>query len=369
MPAKLLMTQHEIDLHRDRWQEYRSASIGASEIGVLLGLAPRRHGNPFTLFVEKKTGESLDGGVDSDDDEMERGRALEGVVAEKLAAKRPDLLVLPGGLYQDEECPWMTASFDRFTASRELLGNRLSLVHTALAESDPEIMKLMVPAELKTALSRNDQATGRQVWGEEYTDQVPAHIKAQAYWQMRIWGSDRVLVPVQFMGSWKTAIYVVNRTRDAEIDIGFMTEEAIAFLDRLERDDPPDLDWTPETAKALRLLTPVEPETVYRASQADARRLRRMYAAKKRAEKAYGLFQNQLAAKAGGAQKIVVTDPERAAKDGTALDVTVLDRRLSHPKRVDVEKLRKDYPVQAGLCEVTTDVDAWYPGQRWMNLG
>jgi putative phage-type endonuclease len=366
MPAQLIMTQHQIDLHRAEWLKLRSASIGGSDIGVLLGLAPKSHGNPFSLYVEKKTGESITG----DNDEMERGRELEPIVANSFAELRPDLLVLPGGLYRDEKCPWMTASLDRLTVSREALSPQLLRVlradpAAALGDLDPN---LLTPAELKTALSRNDPATGIQVWGEEYTDEIPVHIKAQALWQMQIRGCDRVLVPVKFMGNWKTALYVVQRTEDAQADIEFMVAEAAAFMDRLDRDDPPDLDWTPETAKALRYLVPLQEETVYRAGPQDAKRLRSAYRKMKADEKKYGLLQNRLAAKAGGAQKIVIADPVKTDRDGNPLDVTVMDRRQFTQHRIDPDKLRKDHPRIAGLVETTTDVDAWYPGQRWMNL-
>lgn len=370
MPAKLIMTQRDIDLHPSQWLEHRTTSIGASEIGVLLGLAPRRHGNPLTLFAEKKTGQYIDAD-DDEDNEKERGRELENIVATKFAAKRPDLLVLPGGLYQDEHCPWMTATFDRFAVTRDALEPHVlrGLQADPLVTMGELNPALLVPAELKTALSRNDPATGKQVWGEEGTDEIPVHIKAQALWQMQVYGSDLVLVPAQFMGEWKTRIYVVRRTEDAQADIEYMIAEAATFLDRLDRDDPPDPDWTPEAAKALRLLQPVQPGTVYRAGKRDADRVRATYLRMKATEKRYRLLQNQLANKAGGAEKIVIADPERTDREGNPVDVTVMDRRVSHPKRIDDEKLRLKFPVQAGLCEVTGTVDAWYPGQRWMNLG
>lgn len=359
MTARLLMTASEITTHPAEWQDYRRASIGASEIAVLMGLAPKSHGNPFALFVEKKTGEAT---IPVNDD-MERGRFLEAYVAERLADMRPDLTVLPGGLYRDQHCPWMTATFDRFTVRKEDVGTRLPEFLKSLHSSDPDpdIMAKLIPAELKTALSRNDPATGERVWGEPYTDQIPLHYKAQALWQMAIWGCDTVHVPVLFLGSWQAELYVVTRNDDTHADIEFMLAEASAFLDRIDRDDPPELDWTPETAKALRILQPFSEGSVYRASKTDATRLRNAYKRKKAAEERYGLLQNKLAAKSGGAKKIVTADP------ATGEDETVMSRSSYPMETIDVKQLRKEKPATAAQYDRVTPVDKWIPGKRWMS--
>jgi putative phage-type endonuclease len=365
MAAKLLMTADEIARHPDEWEDYREASIGSSEVAVLLGIAPRTHGNPFSLYVEKTTGER----VNDENDDMERGRVLESYVTAQFANMRPDLMVLPGGLYRDADCPWMSASYDRFAVSRDTAGARLPLFGTSVPDDDTnpalrdELRAMMVPVEAKTAISRHD-IDGTLLWGEPYSDQIPVHYKAQAYWQMMIWGSDTVYVPVQFMGSWKTELYVVQRTADAAEDMELMVKEAAAFLDRLTRGDAPDLDWSPESARALRTLTPMQPDTSYRATLRDARRLKSAYLAMKRAERKYGLLQNQLAQKAGGAQHIVVPDPERPGKD-----VNVLNRSTYEMETIDVGELRAHEPATAARYTRKTPVDKWAPGQRWMKLG
>jgi len=229
-------------------------------------------------------------------------------------------------------------------------------------------MQILVPAELKTAISRYDQA-GRLLWGEEYTDQVPVWYKAQTLWQMQIWGADRVFVPVKFMGSWKTSLYIVNRTDEAQADIEFMVKMAAEFMDRLDRNDPPDLDWYPATMDALKFLNPLQEGTAYRATLTEAKQLRAAYLRMKAAEERYRLLQNRLAAKAGGAQKIVVPDPERTDGDGHPKDVAVMSRsRYEHPS-YDLDRLRAEHPVVASQLERKTPVDKWSPGQRWMGLG
>jgi putative phage-type endonuclease len=351
--AKLLMTADEIQRDRAKWLEARKGTIGSSDIGVLLGLAPHSHGTPFSLFVEKQTGESLP----LDDEETARGQDMEAFVAKDFATLRPDLLVFPAGMYEDGDCPWMTASFDRFTVPRDLLAGREPLAHV----HEDEFAALLAPAELKTALSRNDQSTGQRVWGEPGTAEIPAYIAAQAYWQMAVWGGDTVYVPMKNMGTWKTELYVVHRTSEVQDDIEFIVSRAAKFLDRIERDDPPPIDWTPETARALRTLHPLEGGTAYQCTLAEAKRLK---AAKQRAEAAkqrYRLLQNKLAAKAAGAQKIVIPDPER---DGET--VTVMARRQYGAKTFEKARLQQENPDLAARYTKTSPVDAWWPGQRWM---
>jgi putative phage-type endonuclease len=368
--AKLLMTQQEITENPAEWQKVRSTTIGASEIAVLLGLAPKSHGNPFSLWVEKKTGEATS---DGEQDEERRGLVLEPYVADELARMRPDLAVLPGGLYHAEGCPWMTATFDRFTVSREAAGTRLPLFGTAVPDNNAtpelrdELRKLMVPAEIKTSIA-NDFAEGSYRWGEPYTDEVPVHYKAQAYWQMAIWGSDRILLPVQFMLPWKTVLYVINRTPDAEQDIAFMVREAAKFLDRLDSNEPPPIDWTPASTQALLTLNPLQEGAVYRATKRDATRLRAAYQRFKATERRYNQLRNELAAKAGGAERIVVPDPVKHDKDGNPVDVNVLYRSAYSMTTIDDGRFRTEEPDVAKRFERVTEVDSWRPGQRWMKL-
>jgi putative phage-type endonuclease len=368
--AKLLMTQDEITENRGEWEKVRSTTIGASEIAVLLGLAPKSHGNPFSLWVEKKTGEATS---DGEQDEERRGLVLEPYVAAELAKMRPDLAVLPGGLYHADGCPWMTATFDRFTVSREAAGTRMPLFGTSLAEDGTnlalrdELRGLMVPAEIKTSIA-NDFAEDPYRWGEPYTDQVPVNYKAQAYWQMSIWGCDRILMPVQFMQPWKTVLYVINRTDDAEEDIAFMVREAGKFLDRLDSNTPPPVDWTPASAQALLTLNPLQEGAVYRATKRDATRFRASYLRFKAAERRYNQLRNELAAKAGGAQHVVVPDPVKRDRDGQPKDVNVLTRSAYDMTTIDDGRLRTEEPEVARRFERVTRVDSWRPGQRWMKL-
>jgi predicted phage-related endonuclease len=87
---------------REDWLNTRKRSVGASEVGALLGVHPWISG--FELFA-KKTGKIVD---DSDSPALRRGRMLEQVAVQMIAEERPDWKLqpnpMPGGeFYRDGE--------------------------------------------------------------------------------------------------------------------------------------------------------------------------------------------------------------------------------------------------------------------------
>lgn len=87
---------------RKDWLNTRKRSVGASEVGALLGVHPWISG--FELYA-KKTGKIVD---DSDSPALRRGRMLEQVAVQMIAEERPDWKLhpnpMPGGeFYRDGE--------------------------------------------------------------------------------------------------------------------------------------------------------------------------------------------------------------------------------------------------------------------------
>lgn len=346
MGASLLMRQDEIDTNPTKWRGIRGATIGASDIAVLLGIGPQSHGSPYSLWVEKRTGTRPG---DDDNSEMQRGRALEPYVASEFARMRPDLKLLPGGMYANADQPWMTATFDRLAVTIDSEIGRACLGDDALGW--PEALE---PVEIKTAYLRSE-------WGEPGTDAVPVQYRAQAQWQMAVWGpwAKRVLIPVQFMDPWETAVYVIERD---EQDIAYMIKESRAFLDLVLNGTPPPIDWTPETAVALRAYQPMAPETSYTAPKGLAMRYVSALTAARRAERRLGKIQNELVARAGGAQRVVIDDPDKPGKD-----VTLFSRSEYDETRVSVKLLRERYPLEARACEKPGHISKIVPNHRRWN--
>src|SRR5262249_29822374 len=159
-----------------------------------------------------------------DKDELIRGRVLEPYVANAFGESRPWLELHPGGLYASQDRPWQMATFDRIALDMSELDLRpLSL------QSERVVSRAGQPVEIKTSIPGDH-------FGEEMTDRLPVHIRAQGMWQLDVYDADIVWVPVQFMMPWHLRVYCIERTDAVESDLALMREEAVMFLDRCERD-------------------------------------------------------------------------------------------------------------------------------------
>lgn len=238
------------------WLEARRKGVTASEIAVIMGLSP--YSSPYALYHQKL-------GIlppDGDQAVFERGRVLEPYIAEKFAAAHPDLLVVGDGrsLFRHDDRPWQLATPDRLIAD----DMRFDFVPGFVVEEfEPSAV-----LETKTD-------AGSDEWGEEGTDEIPVHYRCQVLWQMDVMGVSRAYVSCLDPARWRIREYViehdpavplgydVTHTLDATgklcdlcTDILAMRVAATEFLDRMDRQDPPDVDWRPATAYALKQLHP-----------------------------------------------------------------------------------------------------------------
>lgn len=201
------------------WYEARREAISASEIPVVLGLAPQDWGSPFDLWWHKRTG------ADSqpENPDMRRGRRLEPMVLEDFAEAHPEFKLLPSVTVRNIERPWQMATPDGLiTEGDDALGS----------------------VEAKTAFTRSE-------WGEPGTDDIPVYYRAQVLWQMDTLGVNVAYVPVWFGTQY--AEYVVEYD---EADAKFMRDKAEAFLTSVREDRQPDIDDSIATARRLKHLHP-----------------------------------------------------------------------------------------------------------------
>jgi putative phage-type endonuclease len=297
------------------WLEARRQGVTASEIAIIMGLSP--YSSPYALYHQKL------GLLPQPDDSgaMERGRVLEPYVAGKFAAAHPELLVTGDGreLFAHEIARWQMATPDRraFAPAGEMHEWELDSVVECKVDG------------------------GSDEWGEEGTGEIPVHYRAQVLWQCDVLGARRWHVACQRVRDWKTRFYTGEIDDDAQADLELMRHEALGFLKRLENGDPPDVDWRPATADALR--------TLYRDVDEDrevliGRQLSISYRAAvkryKKAEKRKDEMTARLLAAMGTAQAAV--DPL------THENVAV--RSVSHPRRISPDLLRARYPAIAAEC-------------------
>lgn len=209
----------------DAWYEARRDGIAASEIAAVLGISPDTWGSPFDLWWEKRTGDRSQ----PDNAAMRRGHRYEALILEDFAESHPEFTVRqPVGLCVNLERPWQMCTPD------------------ALAY-DSEVALPMQPDAVVQAKS----GARRDEWGDEGTDDIPVHYRAQVLWEMDTLGLNVAYVPVVFGFDYRE--YVVEYD---ETDVKLMREAAQVFLESVREDRMPDVDASAATRRRLKRLHP-----------------------------------------------------------------------------------------------------------------
>jgi len=297
--AELIPTASEAE-----WLEARRKGVTASEIAVIMGLSP--YSSPYALYHQKL-------GILPPDEEQavyERGRVLEPYIAEKFAAAHPEFSVGGDGrqLYAHPDRPWQLATPDRFI-SETICGSC----------GQPGCPYTSQPlAVLETKTDAGDE------WGDEGTDDIPVHYRCQVLWQMDVMGVDRAYVACLRMRQWDIREYAIEHDESPVIeyphdvpgplasgicracaDIELMRDAARDFLDRLDRQEAPDVDWRPATAYALKQLHPSVEDTDVEVRRMPIIQYRAACKAFKAAERRKKEAENRLRLLLGGGHRIV----------------------------------------------------------------
>lgn len=193
----------------DQWHAARANGIGGSEIAAVLGLSP--YESRFSLWHRKK---GLIGPVE-ESEEMYWGKEHEPAICRRFARNHPELDVTPAPTYCHPDRPWQIANPDRH-AGDDLF-------------------------EAKTARD----AEG---WGEQGTDQIPVHYRAQCIQYLDVTSRRRCWVGVLIAGS-EYREYVVEYD---PADALRMREAAAEFMRTLAADERPDIDGHSATYQAIR---------------------------------------------------------------------------------------------------------------------
>lgn len=296
------------------WLAARRRGVTASEIAVLMGLSP--YSSPYKLYHQKL------GLLPPDDDSavMERGRVLEPYIAAKFNERHRGELTAAGDgrvLYRHSaESAWRMATPDR------------------LVRRDRPPCPLVAVLECKV-----DGGDGAG-WGEEGTAEIPVHYRAQVLWQMDVMGVPAGYVACLRVREWRIREYTVRMDGDARQDLELMIAEAEAFRRRLERGDPPEVDWRPATLSALKTLHPADT-----GEDVPVRRsLVTQYRAAVRRHAAAGRRKDEMTARMLAA----IGDGRRAVDARTGEPVAT--RTVTHPRAVSTKLLRERYPAIAAEC-------------------
>lgn len=266
------------------WYAARAHGITATDVPVLMNLVPGSWNSPFSLFHRKV------GNVDSDGDNdlLRVGRELEDYVIRRFTENHPELDVNPGGLYASTEDPTRLATPDGLLHERAQCGpHDYGLTMDCTCPNEP-----VSSLEAKTVQSWDD-------WGEEGSDDIPINYKAQGLWQADVLGVPETRFAVLNRASGEYREYIVTHDED---ELQVMRKEAEAFLDRIDREDPPPLDSAQATTAALRQLHPdLEDEAVELGPQL-IQRYRSACAKYKAAEERKHFYENKIRAALGDAR-------------------------------------------------------------------
>lgn len=268
----------------EEWKAQRAelsrTAVTASEIAIILGISP--WGSPFNLYWQKR-GEI---GGDFEDNAMSLGRHLEPWIADRWAADHPEFHVSETGLWQSEDRPWQMATPDR------MLQHRDAEQHT-WREKDSLL-------EIKSS-------AGYIGWGEDGTDEIPAHIRAQVLWQLDTLGLTEGHVTCWFKHTDRRRDYTVAYD---EADVKLMRDAAAEFLDRVEHGDPPPIDASAATGHALMQLWPDVEDREATVPAGLRRRYHAALAAQKKAKERVKRAENEIRARIGDARTVL--DPSGA---------------------------------------------------------
>lgn len=304
------------DAPRDRWLAARRTGIGASEIAMVLGLAPGDWGSPFSLYWRKKLGT-----VAEMNEAMEWGHRHETTIAEKFFDQHQEFYEKRAGLYRHPDHAWMLATPDRIAQPLDF--------------GPPELV------QIKTGYSWDG-------WGDPGTDQIPIYYRVQVQQEMAVYGARRCWVPV-LVGGNSYREYVVDYDQG---DVDTIVAAGEAFMALLDAGTPPAIDGSAATTSTLRELHPSvidEPVTIP-LELADRYAQRRALLADAKA--AYEETSNQVLA--------LIGDCRSAVADGRK----VATRSVSDVTRLDVAAIRRDHPDLAEQYTVTSTVARLMPAKE-----
>lgn len=307
------------------WFEARRAGVTASEVAAILGLSP--WDSAFAIYWRKL------GALDDqpDNDVLSLGRHLEPWIAERWAARHPELDVTESGLWAGD-LSWMLATPDRDVYDAgpcRDCGDEQCAWHN-----------------IPVAVLEIKHSATYDGWGDEGSDEIPVYYRAQTLWQMAVRGVDTAYVAVLFLPSRTIREYVLTMDDAAQQDLATMLGAALDFRRRLRDGDVPAVDGSEATTAALSRLHPEIEDTEVALPDDLAIEYRVAKDAEKRA--------TERATEASNAVRLALGDAKRAI-DSKANKIAT--RSIYEQSRIDIDRLRRERPDIAAEFATTTTVD------------
>jgi putative phage-type endonuclease len=201
------------------WLEARRSTVNGSEIAAVMGISP--YESAFSLW-HRKNGNV--GDVEQNAP-MHWGNLLEPVIRDEFN-RITGRNFQPAGLFRHYQRTWQGGGPDGIDGGEIL--------------------------EVKTARSGDE-------WGEQGTDEMPVHYRAQGLWYLDVFGFQVCHFAVLVAGS----DFRTYRLEYSPDEVAAMRAAGRAFLDTIEAGDQPDIDGHAATYEAVREMHPlIEPDRV-----------------------------------------------------------------------------------------------------------
>lgn len=270
---------------KESYAASRAGGVGGTDAAAILGLSPYKR--PIDIWAGKVDPTSQ---IELDKECLVWGNLLEPVIRKQFASKFEVAVAEPSQLatYFPKSRPW-NDSMLIIGHEPWMLGAPDGWMHTENAG-----------LEIKTAARRSGE------WGDEYTDEIPAHYLAQAAWYTMVTGANRWEFAVLFSGN---TLQRFNVPRDQELEREMVDTCRAFWFDYVVRQVEPPIDESESYGKYLaRKFSMPTGKTLATAPAAivqAAIELRDAQQATKAAEEAEQFAKNKLAAAMGPYDKAV----------------------------------------------------------------
>jgi len=322
---------------RPDWLAARRAGVGASDIGIVLGLST--YGSPFSLYWDK-----VAPGDDQQSDLAATGHHLEATVADWWAGDNPDYKLAVTGMWRSSERPWQLATPDRLIyptcgacegaghaiVKLSRLGMHLPTLFPCVACSGLGYDRDSQPAAV---LECKWAAWSWDGWGEPGTGEIPMHYRCQVQWQMDVMG-----VPVAYVAALGPGGFRAYEVRADTADQTFLREHGRRFWQQVETGDAPPIDdGHPATTDTIKRLHPDLVDETVEIDVEVAEAWRRAKALTKRSEAVAKRLENTIRATMGNARRSECNGHLVASRS-----ITVATSELSELDSLDTDPILTD---------------------------
>ncbi len=285
----------------------RRTYLGGSDVAAMLGISPWK--SPLALFMEK-TGEIAPADL-SDNEAVQWGIILEEPIAQAYQRKTGNTVRRWSKRLTHPVHDFIAAHLDR-----RIVGK-------------PIILECKATSEYQAG-----------AWGDEWTDQVPAHYRAQCLHYLLVTGAEEIHLAV-LIGGNKHRTYCI-RAADVADDIANLLQAELAFWARVQAKVPPN----PESTADLLLLYPSPTKAGQLADDMDIQTAADLSACKQQMDQLAKL------------KALLETRLQASMADHESLDLpdgrSIATWKATSSRRIDTKALRAAHPDIASAFEVTS---------------